>query len=368
MTQRIARFLGPLALFEWGTILSYFYFNHRLAGFLHPSFRPPVLVTGFLLMLAAACLLFSEDKSVNAHLCDDKSCDHAHVKLTLGGLLSFLVLLLPILLAAKISPDSYGAALVQNRGAAESLESVPGAFARVQHPLPSADMPAEPSPPDEKNLAAEISKGFIPPNAPEFLPSKNVPDLDYPSNEKLASLLRGDELIFPADLKKPPRLIVHKNAPMKAVNEQPDADTPFGSFNDLLKMVDSPLHNGSTAVLKTGDAQRCLAVEFVDLLVAEQSHALMKKLDGRCVESTGQVLGAGTGNFRLLRLLVLCCAADAQPLAVRVEAHGQPRPAQMTWVRVAGKVTFIKKGKTNVPVITAEKIRVVPQPDEPFIF
>jgi len=367
MTQRIAKFLGPLALFEWGAILSYFYFSHRLVGFLHPSFRLPVLVTGFLLMLAAACLLFSEDESV-AHLCDDESCDHTHAKLTLGGLLSFLVMLLPILLAAKISPDSYGAILVQNRGAAESLESVHGAFARVQHPLPSADMPSEPGPPDEKNLAVDIPKGFVPPNAPEFSPSKNVPDLDYPSNEKLASLLRGDELIFPADLKKPPRLIVHKNAPMKAVNEQPDADTPFGSFNDLLKMVDSPLHDGGTAALKTGDDQRCLAVEVIDLLVASHNPALMKELNGRWVESTGQVLGTGTGNFRLLRLLVLCCAADAQPLAVRVEAHGQPKPAQMTWVRVAGKVTFVKKGKINVPVITAEKITGIPQPDEPFIF
>ena len=374
MKQRVATLLAPFALFEWGAILTYFYFSHRLAGFLHPSFRPPVLVTGFLLMGAAVCVLFSKEEP-EAQSCDCENCDHSHAKLTLGGLMGFLVLLLPVLLAAKLSPDSYGEVLVQNRGAAESLESVPGALARAQRAWPRSspvyagdDLPTQSGAPDDKGLTVDIPKGWGPPNAPEFSTSKNVPDEEYPSNEKLASLLRGDELIFPADPKEPPRRIVHKNAPLKALNEQSKPDSPFGSIDDVLKMADSPLHEGGAENLKTAEDQRCLAIEVVDLLVAAQNPALMKELNGKRVELTGQVLGTEAGNFRLLRLLILCCAADAQPLAVRIETHENTKPVQMTWVKVVGKASFAKNGKGSIPVVSAEKITVIPQPDEPYLY
>jgi len=357
MKQRLATFLAPFALFEWGAILMYFYFSHRLVGFLHPSFRPPVLITGFLLMVAAACIAFSKEDQ-EAHHCDGESCDHSHAKLTIGGLLGFLVLLLPILLAARISPDSYGAVLVQNRGAAESLESVPAALSRARRSLPSpgdtaADLPSNPGPPDGKDLAVDIPKGFVPPNAPEFSPSKNVPDSEYPSNEELATMLRGGK---------------SGKVPMTALNERSKTETPFGSIRDVLEQADSPLHEGGSTALKTSDNGAFLAVEVVDLLIAAQNPSLLKQLNGKRIELTGQVLSAEGGNFRLLRLLVLCCAADAQPLAVKVETHGQAKPPQMAWVKVAGKVTFAKKGNTMIPVIAAEKITAIPEPDEPFLF
>jgi len=371
MTQKFARCLAPLALFVWGAVLVYFYFSHRLAAFLHPSFRPLVLVTGVLLILSAVCVLFPEDKA--AHCCDSGSCDHSHAKLTLSGLLGFLVLLLPVLLAAKISPDSYGAALIENRGAAESLESVPGALARPRRPASpqvyaGTDLPSDPGAPDDKSLTIDIPKGWVPPNAPEFSESKNVPELEYPSNEKLTSILRGDEFVLPADSRQPPKTIVHKNAPLQALNERAKPDSPFGSVKDVLRMADSPLQHGGAAALQSGEDERCIAVEVVDLLVAAQDPALMKELGGKRIELTGQVLGPEPGNFRLMRLLVLCCAADAQPLAVRVETRGKMKPTQMAWVKVVGKASFEKKGKGTIPVIIAEKITVIPQPEEPYLF
>ena len=369
MKTTASRLLAPIALFEWGAVLTYFYCSHRLTGFLHPSFRPPVLVTGILLIIAAACLLFSEDEQ-EAHHCDGENCDHSHAKLTIGSLLGFVVLLLPVLLTAKISPDSYGAVLVQNRGAAESLDGVPGALARVQRPLPSegTDMPSEPGPPDAKDLAVNIPKGFVPPNAPEFSASKNVSEEEYPSNTKLTEILRGGEMFFPKDAHEPPRWIPHKNAPIKALNERSKEDSPFGSLKDVLEMADSSLREGGVVALKTAEDSRCLAVEVVDLLVAAQNGALMKELDGKRVALTGQVLQAEAGNFRLLRLLILCCAADAQPLAVRVETNEKTKPDQMAWVKVVGTAHFAKKGKGSVPVITAGKITAIPQPQEPYLY
>ena len=363
MTQRIARFLGPFALFEWGAVLTYFYFSHRLSGFLHPSFRPPVLVTGVLLMLAAGSLLFSEDDG-ELRSCDGESCDHSHRRLTLGGWLGFLVLLLPILIAVKVSPDTYGTVAIQNRGVAESLESIPGARTRAGRRMPSpiyagADTPLERGSANGRNMAVDIPKGWVPPNAPEFSPSTNVPDTEYPSNEEMAALLRENAGHSGAPSPK---------KPLRALNERSDTASPFGSFDELLRAADSPLHQGGAGALKqAGDGER-LSVEVVDLLIAAQKPALVKALNGKRIELTGQVLGSDGGNFRLMRLLVLCCAADAQPLAVQVKTHQGPKPTPMSWVKVTGKVIFTKKGKAIVPVIAAESIAPVSQPDEPFLF
>ena len=55
---------------------------------------------------------------------------HSHDRLSLGGFLAFLILFLPLALAAKISPDSYGANLIKNRGLVEDIRSIPAPRAR----------------------------------------------------------------------------------------------------------------------------------------------------------------------------------------------------------------------------------------------
>ena len=53
--HKAGRILPPLALAEWGAILTYFYCSDRLTAYLHPLFRPLVFVTGILLLLSAMC-------------------------------------------------------------------------------------------------------------------------------------------------------------------------------------------------------------------------------------------------------------------------------------------------------------------------
>ena len=118
--HKCGRFLAPLALAEWGTLLTYFYCSGRLVAYLHPNFRPLVFVTGILLLVSAACVACFDEKC-SQHACDDEGCGVKHGKTTFGRLLSFVVLVLPIALAAKISPDSFGAGLVQNRGVRQTL-------------------------------------------------------------------------------------------------------------------------------------------------------------------------------------------------------------------------------------------------------
>jgi hypothetical protein len=54
--KTFARILAPLTLLEWGGILTYFYFSGRIAAFLHPMFRPLVLVTGILLLITTTSI------------------------------------------------------------------------------------------------------------------------------------------------------------------------------------------------------------------------------------------------------------------------------------------------------------------------
>jgi uncharacterized repeat protein (TIGR03943 family) len=82
---------------------------------LHPSFRPLVLVTGILLLVSAACVLGFPGSACG---CDDECREHAQSP---RGLLAFAVLLLPIAFAASLTPDSFSAAFLQNRGVSQSL-------------------------------------------------------------------------------------------------------------------------------------------------------------------------------------------------------------------------------------------------------
>src|SRR4029077_1615595 len=99
-------------------ILIYFYYSGRIAAFLHPLFRPLVLATGILLVVTAVCVaIFQEDDCSHMSHHHDHEDDlaeheqdqhsHSHGNLSFRGSLAFLILLLPLALAAKISPDSY---------------------------------------------------------------------------------------------------------------------------------------------------------------------------------------------------------------------------------------------------------------------
>lgn len=47
------------------------------------------------------------------------------------------------------------------------------------------------------------------------------------------------------------------------------------------------------------------------------------------------MLGPEPGGFQLARLVITCCAADAQPIVAQVLTSAAP-PARDTWVTVTG--------------------------------
>jgi len=132
---------------------------------------------------------------------------------------------------------------------------------------------------------------------------------------------------------------------------------------DRLELADSPVTSKPSVV-----SSKPTAVEVGDLLIAAQSKSGMAQYDGKCVELVGQFCPLGDKDFEVVRMLMLCCAADAQILAVRAESDRKPAIQSMQWVNVVGRVSFAKKGDRDVPFIAAEHVAAVSEPADRFVY
>ena len=148
MSRLFSRWLPCLTLGVWSAILLYFYFSGRIQAFLVPMFRPYVLITGVVMAVMAIMLLFG---STESSCCAADACSHSLSRSSLGKLLTFLILLLPVTTAAFFSPDAFGKAAVQNRGIitdASALGPAPrggSSLPMPEPPLPTKDQEQPPA-------------------------------------------------------------------------------------------------------------------------------------------------------------------------------------------------------------------------------
>jgi len=116
-----------------------------------------------------------------------------------------------------------------------------------------------------------------------------------------------------------------------------------------------------------------IQVQVIDLLYAAQDSSMRADFDGKTVETIGQLMPAdannGSGNrFKLMRMFMYCCAADAKPIAALVEAPTLPSAAEMSWVKVVGKVEFPIEGGRTIPVLKATSVQQVDPPEETMLY
>ncbi|MFP4978754.1 TIGR03943 family putative permease subunit [Paenibacillus sp. CN-4] len=74
------------------------------------------------------------------------------------------------------------------------------------------------------------------------------------------------------------------------------------------------------------------------------------------------------GRFAVGRFLVQCCTADAAPLGILVKP---PTPNSLpadTWIQVQGKLEIAGYQGAETVQIAAERITVVPEPSEPYVY
>ncbi len=353
----LARILPPLTLFEWGTILTYFYFSGRIASFLHPMFRPWILVTGVLLVIAALLVaIFPEESCDHGHEYGvEHEEKHPHGELTLRNIVAFFLLLIPFAFAARISPDSYGADLIRRRGLVEDIRGLPGAKSRVSQLASrpanrerSASLPAQ-----ADAMRQSITRTAT--NVREESKQSIAKDLEVAAQE------HGDE----------PALPTQDSGAEDAAPPPPGT----GAYqNPFLKP----------------DAAGNVKVQVTDLLYAAQESFTRKDFEGKRVEIIGQYLIPKKGtpkhdpdrnSFMLLRLVMVCCAADMMPAAVKIEGPKKSVHAfhKTAWIKVIGRVHYrprpkglsddgIDYGDIPEPVIVAESISKASTPKEKYIY
>jgi putative membrane protein len=88
-------------------------------------------------------------------------------------------------------------------------------------------------------------------------------------------------------------------------------------------------------------------------------------LTGHRLTMTAFVLRPEPGGFQVARLVITCCAADAQPVVVAVQAS-TPAPARDTWVTVTGTFAGMSPTDATVPVLRADGVTPVRQPSNPY--
>jgi len=94
------------------------------------------------------------------------------------------------------------------------------------------------------------------------------------------------------------------------------------------------------------------------------------QIEGRFVSVIGQCEpreGAGSNRFDLMRMVVICCIADASAVAVEVAPLPGTGVEPGEWARVSGVIKFDSPYDPSLPVVHASMIEKIPEPDYPYL-
>ena len=115
------------------------------------------------------------------------------------------------------------------------------------------------------------------------------------------------------------------------------------------------------------DPNQPVPVEVTDLITLSHSPDQMKAFDGRKVRSVGLFVAQGSAP-KLVRWIMWCCAADAQPASVDLTGGTMPTGARDTqYYEVTGTARFPSTLGHVVPTIEVDSIAPTQEPDEPYL-
>lgn len=120
-------------------------------------------------------------------------------------------------------------------------------------------------------------------------------------------------------------------------------------------------------------ANGAILAEVTDLLFAADDDTMRPAFEGKKVELIGQYMPAKDGNvsgqrFQLVRMFMVCCAADARPVAVNIEPGATPKLPEMAWTKVTGTATFPMEGGRRQVVIRGESETPTDPPGETMLY
>lgn len=133
---------------------------------------------------------------------------------------------------------------------------------------------------------------------------------------------------------------------------------------------DNTQAQSSTAGAGTFPALKASASGPVDLSLSEfTSRAIWdtaRSMKGRTLRLTGFVTPGSGGTWYLSRLVVSCCAADAQVL--KVEIRGAEAPPADAWVTVTGQWRVLGQVGTDSAraALNADSVKRIAEPKDPY--
>ncbi len=310
MRAKLCSLLNGVTLIGLGVVLLDFYLTGRLNQYLHPQFRPWTLVGGIIFCLAG--IIYAGAKATT-ECCVEGECVHRNSNSLLRSALAFFVLFVPMAAGVALSKDSYDQHAVLNRGFVEDMSTLPGRSG-VPMQKPSSD--------------------------PVIPPQALGADNDESASEPL---------------------------PQDIPNAQSDPNTAAAA-DQANPNVPSPSEQGGDQYLpKAADGN--VALEVTDLLYGESEESLRKMFTGKTVEVIGQYLpGSDANQFKLVRMFIVCCAADARPIAVPVQISGPTSATEMGWVKVIGKATYTKNGDRVHVILKADEVEPTDPPAEAMLY
>ena len=179
-----------------------------------------------------------------------------------------------------------------------------------------------------------------------------------------ATNLPGKSNLSPAALANNPPAPAVVEPPLPG--DTPAANNPPGATSDATQYIQ-----------RTPDGH--LLLEVTDLLFAADDDTLRPQMEGRTAEMIGQFMpakdDASGRRFQLVRMFMVCCAADARPVAVMVEKPADPQMRAETdklpelgWVRVTGKVEFPLENGRRIALLRADKVAPTDPPKEAMLY
>jgi uncharacterized repeat protein (TIGR03943 family) len=308
MTALFTRWIPSATLAVWSAVLLSTYFTGRVAAFLHPSFRPGVLVAGLGLALLA---LFVASRDTPPECCADATCTHPLSRSRAGRWLSFLILVLPVSIAAWLSPESFSKQAFEQRGITTDAAAL-GERRAVPAPAP------QPAPANGVDTVAAVT-----PAQPAEDAAKTAENPAPKTADKTATAAPGAPGAIPEYLQR----------------------TPEGY----------------------------IVAEVLDMLYSVQDSQLRKDFDGATVQLIAQIMPekvveGRTPRFKAVRMFMTCCAADARPVATLVETPTLPELPEMTWVKIVGKATFPVENGKRTAVIQATSVQQTKPPEESMLY
>lgn len=148
-------------------------------------------------------------------------------------------------------------------------------------------------------------------------------------------------------------------------------DAPLIGDEDLPDVENWPEGQEEGVEYFTRGEDGAIELETMDLLFAATEPSMQEEFSGQRVAIIGQYIpprGEDATGFDLVRMFVVCCAADARPLGIKVVAPETIKIPRMGWVRITGVARFPQVEGRTEPLLEMEKIEEIEAPRETFLY